>query len=454
MSAPSAINNAQQLIVGNTPSTNVITTGDLGSAVFNAATNVGEIGIFDQHGVRLDETTILTADKFVVAVSRGADLPPIQSDVIVKSSISNISRKVYAAAVEQSVAVGYNGTTGAIEDIATYAGELYSDRIIFQMFMSGSDDERIKRGDFQSALTSTQADVALAIVGSLVRNFDREVSNSAGDKPIVFKAIVNTPLANDFAFDNTGDATVTSGSKLISFAGAPTYNTGTALAIGDYLRIGSATGTNAAVALLSDVYKVVGTQGTTIFELDRAVSSVVVSGTYVDTGGNITVVAAATGAAADWGYVKTGTVLDYRVGKSKYKKVRWEGQLNESFGSTPVTVLANPSEGVGTVTKIQELENFLNGFSGEQYRMGQPFLFDSTDNVLADAAVTGGGYDIISFNHEHVLTGFGKTVSKKQLLLATPATTPAYCLTASAADITDLLELAAFGAAGGELALT
>lgn len=451
MSAPSAINNSQQLIVGGTPS-GTLTAGNLNSAAFKASTNVGEIGIFDKHGVRLTETTAATATEFVIAVSRGADLPPIQSDVIVKSSLANVSRKVYSAAVEQSVAVGYNGTSGAIEDIASYAGELYSDRIIFSMFMSGTDDERIKRGDYKSLLTAGQADIALGVVGSLVKNFEREVSNSAGQKPIVFKAVVNTPLANDFAFDNTGDATVVSGSKRISFAGAPTYNTGTSLAVGDFLRIGSATGTNAAVALLSDVYKVTAAISATEFELDRVVSSVVVSGTYVDTAGNITVIPAAVGAAADWGYVKTGTALDYRLGKSKYKKVRWEGQLNESFGSTPVTVLSSPSEGVGTATKVAELENFLNGFSGEQYRMGQPYLFDSVDNVLASSAVAGGGYDIISFNHANTLQGFTNTVSKKQLIIATPADAPNYMTAAGVTQVTDVLEVLA-GLTAGDLAV-
>jgi hypothetical protein len=443
-----------QMIVGGTPSTNTITTGSINSAVFRASTNVGEIAIFDENGVRLTEALAATASKFVIAVSRGADLPPLQTDVIVKSTVSNVKRLVYQPATEQSVAVGYNGTSGAINDIASYAGELYTDRIIFSMFMSGTDDERIKRGDFQSLLTSTQADVALGIVGSLIRNFNREVSNSAGDKPVVFKAVVNTPLANDFAFDNTGDATVTSGSKLISFAGAPTYNTGTSLAVGDFLRIGSATGTNAAVALLSDVYKVVAAQSATVFELDRVVSSVVVSGTYVDTAGNITVIPAAVGVAADWGYVKTGTVLDYRLGKSKYKKVRFESQLNDSFGSTPTTVLASPYEGSGAINKIRELENFLNGYQGEQYQMGQPFLFDSTDNVLASTAVAGGGYDIISFDHEHVLSGFTHTVSKKQVIIALPATTPEYALTGTSADdLTDVLEVLA-GLGASDLLLT
>jgi len=438
MSAPSAINNSQFLIVGGTATK---TTDNINGANFKAST--GEVGLFDKHGVRLTEASAATATEFIVAVSRGASLPPIQSDVIVKSSLANVGVKVYSAAVEQSVAVGYNGTSGAIEDIASYAGELYTDRIIFSMFMSGTDDERIKRGDYQSLLTAGQADVALGIVGSLVKNFDREVSNSSGDKPIVFKAICNNAGA---ANTGAGTITVSKGSKQVLFG----TDVDAVAVVGDYIRFDESQGGSPAVT--DGVYKIVAIDATNeTLTLDRPYSA---ASAAAIAEGNAVIITAALGAAADWGYVKTGTVLDYRLGKSKYKKVRWEGQLSKSFGSTPVTVLSSPSEGNGTVTKMAELENFLNGYYGEQYRMGQPLLFDSVDNVLVSSAVAGGGYDIISFNHAHTLTGFTNTVSKKQLFIATPATTPNYCLAATANDITDVLEVLAFGAAGGELALT
>jgi len=443
MSAPSAINNSQQIIVGGTPS-GTLTAGSINSAAFKASTNVGEIGIFDKHGVRLTEALAATATEFVVAVSRGANLPPIQSDVIVKSSMSNVARKVFAAATEQVETVGYNGTSGSIADIATYAGELYTDRIIFQMFQSGSDDERIKRGDFQSLATSTQSEITLGMVQSLIRNFDREVSNSAGQKPVVFKAICNEAVASANCMDS--DLTITKGSNLVSASGGD-YNGGTLVVVGDFLRIAATDITN---ILTDDVYKVIAVSGDNL-TLDRKVQ--IASGTRSNTD-ETQVITAAQGAAADWGYVKTATVLDYRVGKSKYKKVRFESQLSSSFGSTPVVATAVAFEGNGTITKVQELENFLNGFSGEQYRMGQPYLFDSTDNVLSSTAVSGGGYDIISFAHEHVLTGFGKTVSKKQLIIALPyvsaGSTVNYALEASSDDITDIIEVLAFGATTGD----
>lgn len=438
MSAPSAINNAMQLIIGGSAN---ITTTSLNSATFRA--NTGEVGIFDKHGARLLVAGAAANEGFVIAVSRGANLPPIQTDVMYKLG-SSASARLFLAATEQSVAVGYNGTSGSIADIVTYAGQLYSDRIIFSMFMSGSDDERIKRGDYQSNLNSTQADVALGIVGSLVRNFDREVSNAAGQKPVVFSAICNVAATGN---EVDGDVTLTRGSKVIAIAAAATYNTGTPFVIGDFIRLqGVAAG---AVALTSPIYKIVGINGLNL-TLDRPVDFASVVLDVSQAGVQAQGITAAAGAAADWGYVKTCTVLDYRVGKSKYKKVRFQSQLSEAFGSTPVTVLANANEGIGTITKIQELENFLNGYSGEQYRMGEPYLFNSTDNVLADPAVAGGGYDILSVSHQHVLTGFTQTVSKKELLIAVPSTSPTYVTGTD--NITDVLE-ALVGTASGALAL-
>lgn len=447
MSAPSAINRQRQIIVGGTPSTNTITTAGLKDAAFQASTNVGEIGIFTKEGTRVTEATAATIDEFVVAVSRGADLSPVKSNVIKKSTLTNVLRKVYAAATEQETYIGYNGTSGAIQDVATYAGDLYSVKVILQQFLSGSDDERIKNSVYKSLSTDGQAEVALGIVASLEKNMSREVKNSSGNAPVISKAICNVALASDFAFDNTGDATVVKGSERISFAGAPTYNTGTSLAVGDYLRIGSATDTNAAVALKSNVYKVVNAVSSTVFDLDRPVTAV--SGTYVDTGGNITVIPSATGQAANWGILLIGQPLPWSLKKKRYSKLRMDVQPNSSFGSTTMGNTTSASEGTGTYEQVAELEQFLCGYLGEEYEMGEPLLFDgATDLRLASSSVAGGGYDLITLEFSNTHTNFQNNVAKNELVIAVPATVPDYADSANASDdLTDVLEvLAGLGA--------
>lgn len=448
MSAPSAINNMRDILVGATPSTNIITTTALKSAAFQASTNVGEIAAFTPGGLRILEagsspvvgvSVAATANMdFVLAVSRGAALPPLVSDVIKGASVTSAVSRLYSAATEQSVAIGYNGTSGSILDTAVYAGDVYTVKMILQQFLSGSDDERIKRGDYKSLTTDGQAEVALGVVKSLNLNMAREVKNSAGNPPVIAKAVVNTPLANDFAFDNNAaDVTVTKGGSQILFAAAPTYNTGTALVVGDYIRIGSATDTNGTVALLSNTYKVVSAVSTVLFELDRPVTAV--SGTYVDTGGNITVIPSATGLAANWGIILLGQPLPWSISKKKYAKVRLAVQPNSSFGSTVMGNITNAYEGTGTYEQVAELENFLQGFKGEQYEMGQPYLFDDATNLrLASSAVTGGGYDLVTIVHSSSIVNFSVDVAKKELIIAIPATTPNF---ADAGTTDSLLEV-------------
>jgi hypothetical protein len=123
MSAPSAISNARQIIIGKTPV--ALGATDLTSAAFKAAE--GEIGVFTKEGVRVNtaNTNIAASMEFVIAVSRGAGKAPLVSDLIDGSKVTVANAVQNAVATEQSLAIGYNGTSGLIADVATYAGELY-----------------------------------------------------------------------------------------------------------------------------------------------------------------------------------------------------------------------------------------------------------------------------------------------------------------------------------------
>lgn len=448
MSAPSAINNQREIFVGGTPSSGAISAATtLKSAVFNVGTNAGEIKIFSKEGTQLTVATAATTDEFVVAVSRGADLPPLVSDVIVKSSINGISRKVYAAATEESVAYGYNGTSGSILDTAVYAGDVYTVKMILQQFLSGSDDERIKRGDYKSLTTDGQAEVALGVVKSLNLNMVREVKNSAGNPPVIAKALCNVALAAAFDFDET--ITVTKGVNQILLATDIDYNTGTDVVVGDYIRLGATATT--AVTLSSPVYKVIAINGL-VLTLDQPVQSA--SGSYVTGSSYSQVITNAAGQAADWGIVLTGQPVAFSISKKRYAKVRLAVQANSAFGSTVKSVISSANEGTGTYEQVAELENFLQGFKGEQYEMGEPYLFDSSALRLASSAVAGGGYDMITFGHSSNIVNFSTDVAKKEVVIAVPVTTPPYGTgtTGSNENFTDVLEVLA-GTASGALAI-
>ena len=436
MSAPSAISNARQIIIGKTPV--ALGATDLKSAAFEAAE--GEIGVFTKEGTRVNTANgnISAEMEFVIAVSRGAGKAPLVSDLIDGSKVTVANAVQNAVATEQSLAIGYNGTSGLIADVATYAGELYKVGILVHQFLSGTDSEKLKAGYYQSQLTDGQAEIALGLANSINKNFAREVSNSSGDKPVVAKAICNVAATGN---EVDGDVTVTKGSKVIAIAGAATYNTGTAFAVGDYIRLqGVAAG---AVALTSPVYKIVGINGLNL-TLDREVELGSVVLDVSQAGVQAQGITAAAGAAADWGVVLDGTALPFSRSKKRYAKVRFDVSLSESFGSTVAANTASAFEGSGTPESVAQLENFLARFMSESYEMGSPFIFDIDEDLLAD--LTAAGYGLITLKWSQVeVVSFQNEISPKELVIAIQAPSAgatvnaAYAVTATDG-LCDLLE--------------
>jgi hypothetical protein len=79
---PQAIQNAKQILVGGTVAT---TADNIGGPLFRA--NTGEIGIFTPAGVRITAAPATSGQKFVLALSRGANQAPLISDVIDGSNV-------------------------------------------------------------------------------------------------------------------------------------------------------------------------------------------------------------------------------------------------------------------------------------------------------------------------------------------------------------------------------
>ena len=411
MSAPSAINNARQIIIGGTAALAATT---LQSAAFRAAT--GEVGIFSKEGTRIVAGTATVGREYVIAVSRGANLAPLVSDLIDGSRVTVASSALGAAATEESLAVGYNGTSGLIADVATYAGELYKVSILVHQFLSGTDSEHLKAGYYQSQLTDGQAEIALGIAASVVKNFSREVSNVNGDKPIIAKVLCNNAGA---ANTGAGTITVSKGSTEVLFG----TNVDAVATVGDYIRFDESAG--GATAVTDSVYK--------IMSIDAAAQTLTLDRVYATTSlvaaaqANAVIITAALGAAANWGVTLTGTPLPFDRSKKRYAKCRFDVVLDTAFGSTAVSTLTAASEGVGTFQAISELENFLVRMMSESYEMGQPFIDNIDDQLLAAAAVAGGTYSLVTIKwSQNEVVSFQNEVSLKELIIATPFTTPAY----------------------------
>ena len=428
MSAPSAISNARQIIIGKTPV--ALGATDLTSAAFKAAE--GEIGVFTKEGVRVNTANgnIAASMQFVIAVSRGASKAPLVSDLIDGSKVTVANAVQNAVATEQSLAVGYNGTSGLIADVATYAGELYKVTVLVHQFLSGTDSEHLKAGYYQSQLTDGQAEVALGIAGSLIKNFSREVSNSNGDKPVKAKAVCNAAGA---LVIGAATATISKGSTQLS-----TNAVITGAVVGDYIRLSETAG---GIGLASPVFKILSIAGS-VYTLDREYQGATMSGLAV--AANVFLITAAAGAAGNWGVVLTGTPLPFNRSKKRYAKCRFDVSLSESFGSTAAANTANASEGEGTPEAVAQLEKFLNGFRAESYEMGEPFLFNSDADLLADLSAAGYGLITLKWSQVEVVS-FQNEISLKELVIAVPAPTAgaavnALYVTTAADGLADLLE--------------
>jgi hypothetical protein len=351
--------------------------------------------------------------------------------VIKGSSITVANAVTYTAATEQSLAIGYNGTSGLIADVATYAGELYKVTILVHQFMSGTDSEKLKAGYYQSQLTDGQAEIALGIAASVNKNFNREVSNSDGDKPVVAEVRCNDAGAEALsASDTIVGSKGSTKLNITEVGGVLPY----LFAVGDYIRLGTATTDN--------VYKIVATTVTLadggILTLDRPLTE-----DYAPAAGTGTTeyITAALGAAANWGVVLDGKSLPFSRSKKRYAKCRFDVSLSESFGSTVAANIASASEGEGTYEAVAQLENFLARMMSESYEMGSPFIFDIDEDLLVSSAVAGGGYDVITlkFSDSRVVS-FQNEVSPKELIIVVPNTTPDYADSGTTNSLTNCLD--------------
>lgn len=359
----------------------------------------------------------------------GSDL--ITSDDIDVSTVTGYTITSYAAGTEQVDYVGYNGSSLALQAIDE---NLYYMRF-FMWGLSSTDfsAQTIKNAVYKSGTTATQYDTAIGLVSSLASNFKTNRVNQDGY--VRADMVCNAAAAAGYDFD--GNFTVVKGSTQAVVTSSGTYNTGTSLAAGDYVRVGATSTT--AVALTSSVYKVLAISGTTTQTLtfDHAVTEA--SGTYATAGNYTQVILAATAQAANWGIKLTGVANKWAVGKLPYRKVRWDVAL-EDFGTAIVTSSASPAEGTGDYRQVQELEYFLQGNEGVPFRH-EDWGPSRDPRIVASSAET---YDILQIRYGHVLdTDLGKkNTSPKQITLALAVTSNDANQVYGAADYTSIVKAA------------
>lgn len=382
-----------------------------------SAMNDGEIGIFTPAGTMLTESTAATADSFIIVKKTANGGIPLVSNIIKKADIKSAKRVVYTAAVQQVTNVGYNGTSGSIDVVNNND---YHVRVsLRQGRTSNHGGLYLKHGFYSSDSSATQYEIAEGLFKNLVNEFSKEAN----------KPVKVTMLSDDAGVAIGGSETLTAnyGSKYVVSSG-----TSHALVAGDVVRI-------AGTATTVPVYTVESVSG----------ANIKLTVPYQGTSGATLAAEELTALTGAFGLVLTGQAAPHKTGKlhNDLSPNIFDVSLEE-FGTTTLANSANAIAGNGTEKQVKELEWFLQGNEGEYFRMGEPNLFDKRTEAS-------GNYDLIVLS---IVQNYqGSIVSgpiKTSYMLAIPETAPNYAIAATSDDITDVLEVLAFGSATGALAVT
>lgn len=375
--------------------------------------NDGEIGIFTPSGTRLTEASAATAEKFIIVKKTPAGGIELVSSVIDKTKIKSATRASFVPAVDQISTVGFDGATGSIDVIND--NEYHVRISMRQGRTSNHGGLYLKHGFYVSDVTATEFEIASNLLVSLNNEFSKEPD----------KMIVTEMLSDDAGAAIVGATfSVVEGSHYI-LSDIP----GHGLVPGDAIRLGG-------LAVTDAVY-VVETVNAETIKLTSRYTGATAAGLA---GESLT---ALTGA---FGLRLTGQPQPRRVGKlhSDLQPIIFDLSL-EGFGVTPLMLPVTADAGNGTEKQVAELEFFLQGNEGDYFRMGEPNIFDSRSEVSGD-------YNLIHVVTEELYSGsiVSGPIHKVQTL-ALPIPTPAYAATATADDITDVLEVLAFGSVTGDL---
>jgi hypothetical protein len=335
----------------------------------------GQIGVFKVGSKVAVGTSALSAgDRFTIATKNSKGVL-VETPVIEYSNVSSKQAVDYAAATQASVAIGFNGTAGSIDDqnSTTYVSHIYW----YDNSKTFGYGKPVKFATYLSGAAATQVEIAAGLTANFNKNFSRET-------PKLIKAEVlinNAGLALGTGVDTI---TLKNGSKYFTATNIDDATTNAALAVGDYLRIGTAVTDPCYKVVAIDTVNNIGTldtpyQGADYSALDPSFERI----------------AAATAATSDAGVKLTAlaTTGSFQPGVIKYDVTNFEVELKSEFGSTNLTVLTNGNTGSGTYWEVAENEWFLKGNRGEAWRVG------TYPKEISLEATSGKTYDQISISY-------------------------------------------------------
>lgn len=336
--------------------------------------------------------------KVVIVQRTGSKL--LVSDVIEVSSIKGYSINSWVAATQQLDYVGYNGTAGSIE---TLASNIYSIRLtILGNTRDEFGREFILPGTYKSssvAATYTQQAIAKGLTESLINNYSRQA-----DIDIKFERV------NSGAQTAVPTGTVTfafvKGSKYITATDIDDATDTDALAVGDILVIGTA---STSPGYVITAINTTANTATLDIPFQGASQSI------VDTGLKV-IVAASEG---NWGVKIEGVAREFVAGKWHYAVVNFNtmADFGDDAAVPTVTNTTASTPGIGTYGQVAQLELELQ-MNEAMYRNHVSEPIRRTDALSDDT------YDMLTIEFaDNMTTDLGGIAASPKTLTIAIATT-------------------------------
>jgi len=350
-------------LLANTSKRDDLATGQLGVFLAGSQTALGTGG-----------TDLAAGDRFTIATKNSKDVI-VETPLIEYSNIIKKSAVDTASATQRKRAVGFNGTAGelAVNDSTDYV--LHTSW--YDNSKTWGRGESVKFAAYKSSASATQAEIASGVAENFNKNFSRE-------NPKLIKAEVLINSAGTAVPTGVDTITLKNGSKYFSATDIDDDTGTSAIAVGDYLRVGT--------ALTDPCYKVVAIDTSNdIGTLEMPYQGDDYSA--VDT--NFELVVKATAATSDAGVLLSGLSFTstFDPGVIGYDYVEFDIDLGDGFGASDTSSVATPSKGAGTYYEVAENEWFLKGNKGEPWRVG------SYPKNIDLEATSGKTYDQISFSY-------------------------------------------------------
>ena len=389
------------------------------SATISTLAN-GEIGVFSKNGTLVTESTHSPDETYLIAQGRGSGVDPIIFEA--KGNEFTGYRGVSAAAqTEQIDYIGYNGTSG---DIETVDSNVYQLNVTLDESDSfGFSQQKYKFAVTKSAASALMRDVAWGLTKNFNKNFSREPERDIIAEMV--SADAGTPLGTGTATSAT--VVFTHGSAVVTgWAAVDNATTYAALAVGNYLRVGT--------AVTSPLYK--------IASIDATNNTLTLDAPYVgatqtlnDTG--LEQITATQVEAAAVGVKLTGRSRTWDSSREP-SVVRFTTAIKDMGSLTEITKSQLPSDGTGTYAQVATIEKFAQGNEGPLYPSNPngPLLREFRTD-----AVAGTSYDIVTLDLKSKPDGgFTEPVLHKSLVIALPAGFSGTSLTGAASSLLNVLD--------------